>query len=322
MKMDDIMAVRENTDGIIGKILYYSISNILIDKAKLIEIGQSLGLPKVKPARESKAGAYRNATTALKERIVTKDSTGTHTYRIYCRDNKKEDERQICRELVKETLEAKTNDYKKLANIVFYKETETMDYNNLEYDSDVDVRKYCDKALVLYDRFRNCYNSDHVDSVVQNLLDQMQANKISMHGNLYFVPKPYLPLVGVLKDFISIIGNYNLNDSLVMSNSMFVVDDEEQRAQMTNEFYANYKRDIEFYQERVQHFIDSQCESTAVINRWLLKINVLQEKKKTYEKVLQRQLNDLNSDYAMLQMQAQELQVRNIQGQIALKDVA
>ena len=54
-----------------------------------------------------------------------------------------------------------------------------------------------------------------------------------------------------------------------MSNSIFVVDDERQRQKMTDEFYANYKKDIEFYQERVQHFIDSGCESKAVIKCWL-----------------------------------------------------
>ena len=37
-----------------------------------------------------------------------------------------------------------------------------------------------------------------------------------------------------------------------------------------------------------------------------------------YEEVLQRQLDDLNTDYAMLQMQSEELRVRNMQGQMQL----
>ena len=41
-------------------------------------------------------------------------------------------------------------------------------------------------------------------------------------------------------------------------------------------------------------------------------------KKKTYEEILQRQLDDLNSDYAMLQMQGQELSVRNVKEQTQL----
>ena len=42
------------------------------------------------------------------------------------------------------------------------------------------------------------------------------------------------------------------------------------------------------------------------------KIQALQNKKKTYENVLKRQLDNLNGDYVMLQMQSEELRVRNI----------
>ena len=55
-----------------------------------------------------------------------------------------------------------------------------------------------------------------------------------------------------------------------------------------------------------------------VIDRWMQKIAALQQKKKTYEEVLQRQLDDLNSDYRLLQMQSQELHIRNVQGQMRL----
>lgn len=317
-KMENLIAVQEKTDGIIGKFLYYSTSNILIERSKFIEIGQSFGLPKFKPAKESKAGAYRNATTAIKDRIQVKDGNGTQVYRIYCRDNKKEDAMHIYRELVKETLNSRTNEYKKLANIIFDKQTETIYCDNEVYDADVDTREYCRRAAELYDRLCNCYTTDQVDSVIQDQLDRMQANKISIHGNLYFIPNPYLPLLNILEDYIDAISKNNLNDGLVMSNSMFVVDDERQRQKMTEEFYANYKRDIEFYQQRIQHFIDNGCDSKAVIGRWIKKTQDLQQKKKIYEDVLKRQLDALNSDYAMLQMQSEELRVRNIQGQMQL----
>ena len=103
-KMENFIAVQDKTEGIIGKFLYYSTSNILIKRDKFIEIGQSFGLPKFKPAKESKSGAYRNATTAIKDRIQVKDGGGTQVYRVYCRDNKKEDAVHIYRELVKETI--------------------------------------------------------------------------------------------------------------------------------------------------------------------------------------------------------------------------
>lgn len=321
--MESLMAVHQNSEGIIGKFFYYSTSSILIPKTKFIEIGQAYGLPKFKPAKESRASAYRCATTALKDRVTVKGSDGTsHIYRIYCRDNKKEDAKYITRELVKETLNSRTNEYKKLANICFDKDNEIVIVENEVYDSDVDVRDYCLKAEELYERYCNCYTSDQVDSVIDDMLCRMQANSISIKGNLFFIPKQYLSLLNLLEDYIESLSKENLNTNLVHSNSMFVVDDERQRQKMTDEFYANYKRDIEFYQERIQHFIDNGCDSQAVIQRWMQKINSLQMKKQTYEEILQRQLDDLNSDYAMLQMQGQELAVRNLKGQTQLNIAA
>ncbi len=109
------MAVNQETEGIIGKFFYYSTSSILIPKLKFIEIGRAYGLPKFKPAKESKASAYRCATTAVKDRVTVKEHDGTSmVYRIYCRDNKKENAKVITRELVKETPNSKTNEYKNL----------------------------------------------------------------------------------------------------------------------------------------------------------------------------------------------------------------
>ena len=243
MQMNNFMAVHDNAEGIIGKFFYYSTSNLLVPKDKFVEIGQAFGLPKVKPAKESKAGAYRNATTSIKDRVTVKGVTGTQVYRIYCRDNKKEDAKYITRELVKETLNSRTNEYRKLANICFDKENEIIFVENEVMDPDVDVHAYCVQAQELYVRFCTCYTADQVDAVIDDILLRVQANKISIHGNLFFIPKQFLPLLNLLEDYIAAIGEHNLNVGTVMSNSMFVVDDERQRQKMTDEFYANYKKE-------------------------------------------------------------------------------
>ena len=49
-----------------------------------------------------------------------------------------------------------------------------------------------------------------------------------------------------------------------------------------------------------------------------VQIQALRQRKKTYEEILKRQLDALNNDYAMLQMQSEELRVRNVQGQMQL----
>lgn len=317
--MDQYIAVNENNEKIIGKMFYFSTARILIPKAKFIEVGNAFGLPKFKPAKESKAGAYRNATTAIKDRVTVRGTNGTQTYCIYCRNNTYENGDIISRELVKETQGSRTNEYQKIANIVFDKQTETIRVENRVYDVDIDVDKYCRQAEELFLQFCDCYTTKQVETVILDQLERMQANKISIHGNFYFVPNQYLPLLNILQDYLATIAKYNLNDGRIVKNSLFVVDSEDQRQEMTEEFYANYKRDIETYQQAIQRFIDNGCDSPKVIERWMQKIAALQQKKKTYEEVLQRRLDDLNSDYRMLQMQSQELYVRNVQGQMRLQ---
>ena len=193
-----------------------------------------------------------------------------------------------------------------------------MYYDNTEYDSQVDVTGCCERALTLYERFKSCYNTDHVDSVVQFLLEKMQAVKINIHGNLYFIPSIHMPLLNIFEDYIEALSKCNLNAGNVSSNSMFVANDEKQREKMTAEFYMNYKRDIETYEERIQHFIDNGCSSAAVINRWLKKIEALKAKKATYEQVLKRRLDDLDKDFSLLQMQSHELSLRAVKNQMEM----
>ncbi len=86
-------------------------------------------------------------------------------------------------------------------------------------------------------------------------------------------------ILNVLEDYIEALSKNNISDGNVSSNSMFVADDEKQREKMAAEFYMNYRRDIEAYEERIQHFIDNDCDSAAVIERWLKKIEALKLKK-------------------------------------------
>jgi len=311
MKLNDYIAVTQDTEGILGKILYYSVSNILIDRVEFQRIGSDFGLAKTKPARESAADAFSKATTALYERVTVKNGSTPTIFRVYCRNNKRTAKDSVSRELVKEEPCESTNSYTKLMNIEFDKANETISFRNKEYDCDIDVDKYADETLRLYGLYRTCYNSSHVETVLEDLLHSMQANKISIRGRIFFVPKQNLGLVSLFEDYISAIASKNSNVGDVICNSMFVVDDEKQRLKMKEEFYANYKRDIEEYQERIQNFIANGGTSEAVIARWLKRIGDLKEKKAAYEDILRQELNDLEGDFDVLNVQAQELAIRS-----------
>ncbi len=51
-------------------------------------------------------------------------------------------------------------------------------------------------------------------------------------------------------------------------------------------------------------------QSPAVMDRWVLKVRALEEKKQHYEKVLRWELDGLDDEFGTLKFLAQELHVR------------
>jgi len=114
----------------------------------------------------------------------------------------------------------------------------------------------------------------------------------------------------VSEEFLGFLGERNRRGTPVMVNSFYIIDDEKQRGKMTEEFYAAVKKEIAEYQERADYFIQSGCQSPAVMKRWVLKIQGLEEKKRHYEKVLRRELDGLDDEFGALKLMGQELQAR------------
>ena len=116
--------------------------------------------------------------------------------------------------------------------------------------------------------------------------------------------------VDAFEDFITLLSGLNKKGTPLMVNSFYIIDDEKQRGKMTEEFYAAVKKEITAYQEKVDYLIKSGSRSPAVMDRWVLKIQGLEEKKKHYEQVLRRELDGLDDEFTTLKFMAQELQVR------------
>lgn len=112
------------------------------------------------------------------------------------------------------------------------------------------------------------------------------------------------------EDFITLLGGLNKKGTPLMVNSFYIIDDEKQRGKMTEEFYAAVKKEIAMYQEKVDYLIKSGSRSPAVMDRWVLKIQGLEEKKKHYEQVLRRELDGLDDEFTTLKFLSQELQAR------------
>ena len=305
-------------EHMLGKFLYFSLSNLLVEKEALAQLCEEMDIPYTGGKRLSVADAFRSATGDIRERYPVATGKETHIYLAYCRDNKHTAD-ILSRELVKETLNQKTNQYEKLANISFDKRDHAFRCDNLMMDDVVDVRGCCRRAEELFELYQRCANRKQIETICTSFLRGLDATKLSIAGHMYFVPKTYMDKVDIFEDFITLLGNLNRNNTPLMVNSFYIIDDEKQRGKMTEEFYSAVKKEIATYQERLDYLIKSNSQSPAVMDRWVLKIQGLEERKKHYEQVLRRELNGLDDEFGTLKFLAQELQARarNLRGRKA-----
>jgi hypothetical protein len=311
IKLENLAAVKGDNNGdILGKLCYFSLSSILIDRDTLTEICTDMNLP-VKPgARLSTVDAFKSATGDVYERIVTKEYGEVRIHKIYCRDNHQSTGSIVRRELVKETLGETTNRYKKLANLSYDKEAEQFGFTIEDYDADADVRELCDMAAQSFELYKRCANRGQIENMTDAYMNYLEALKISVHGRLFFVPAKSVPELNIFEDFLEMLNLHNQRGGHITVNSINVIDDEKQRSKMTAEFHNSARKDIELYTEKLEHLISNDTQNPAVLERWLLKINKLEDKKQHYEEILQHELTELDSQYDTLKFLAQELTIR------------
>ena len=313
-----IGAAQGDKAHMLGKFLYFSLANLLVEKEALSRLCDDLNIPYSGSKRLSVADAFRSATGDIRERVPVTSMGETNIYLAYCRDNKRTDG-VLSRELVKETLNRQTNQYEKLANISYDKSDNVFRCENLTPDPDIDVRACCRRAEELFELYQICANRKHVETICSSYLRGLEATKLSITGHMYFIPRTHMDGVDVFEDFIALLGGLNKNGAPLMVNSFYIIDDEKQRGKMTEEFYAAVRKEISAYQEKVDYLIKSGSRSPAVMDRWVLKIQALEEKKRHYEQVLRRELDGLDDEFSTLKFLAQELQVRaqNLRGRKA-----
>ena len=310
LDMRNLLAAAEgDTEHVLGKFLYFSLANLLVDKEELSELCDSMGIPYSSGNRLSVSDAFRSATGDIRERVPVTEDGETNIYLAYCRDNKRTAE-ILSRELVKETMNRQTNQYQKLANISYDKADGVFRCDNLVMDDAVDVRECCRRAEELFELYQRCANRRQIETICTNFLRGIEATKLSITGHMYFVPRIYMDRVDIFEDFITLLSGLNKKQTPLVVNSFYIIDDAKQRDKMTEEFYLAVKKEIATYQEKCDYLIKSSSQSPAVMDRWVLKVQALEEKKRHYESVLQRELDGLDDEFSVLKFLSQELQVR------------
>lgn len=295
--------------NMLGKFLYFSLSNLLVDKKELEKLCENLGMECSCGKRLPVSDAFKSATGDIRDRITVRRGGEQKFYQIYCRDNENTPE-ILSRELVKETVNQRTNQYEKLANIHYDKADQRFGYDDLTYDEDVDAMNYCQQAEQLFELYQTCANRKQIETICLKYLRSLDATKVSVNGHLYFVPRHTMDQVTVFETFFEELSRLNRNNTPLIANSFYIIDDAKQRDKMTEEFYLAVKKDIAKYQERADYFIKSGCNSPSTMERWVVKIQALEEKKRHYEDILRRELSGLDEEFESLRLLSQELSLR------------
>jgi len=309
--VEEMFAVKNDGSGVLGKIVYFSLSNVLIEREELVQICKDLNLPVTMGARCSEIDAFRTATSDIRKRITEQIGGKLYVRKIYCRDNNKS-VNEISRELVCETLEQKTNGYQKLANIYYTKDSGSFDYTIEDHSSGFNVVGYCEEARDLFELYKICVGRDQLENLIDVYLACMECLKMNVHGKVYFIPKKNMHMIDVFEVFIETIdaNNKRGRSRQLNVNSLFVADNTKQRGKLANEFYHNARQEIENYIKRFETMIASNSSNPALLERWANKAASLQEKKSEYEALLHSELNELDDDYQELCFLTDELRLR------------
>ena len=312
--MDNIIpekmrTVKVDGEDVLGKLLYFGLADILIEREKLIEICSDMNLPVNVGTRSSEVDSFKSATSDVCDRIIDSENGELRVRKVYCRDNDKS-ENIVSRELICETLGQNTNKYHKLANLYYNKYNRELDYTIEDYGSDLNIDEYCHNAVELFELYKRCIGRSQLENLTENFMDSMEALKINVHGKIYFVPRKHIEMVDVFEDFIIVINAHNKRAGQLTVNSFFVADDDKQRGKMAAEFYRSARQEINSYIEKLETFISKDSSNLVLLERWITKANTLDAKKRDYETLLKSELNEIDDDYQTLRLLVQELNVR------------
>ena len=275
---DILGAANGDKTSVLGKFLYFSLANILVEKEALAQLCEDLNIPYSSSKRISVSDAFRSATGDIKDRITVKNQ--------------------------------RTNQYEKLANIFYDRRDNRFGYDNIGFDTDIDPLNYCRRAEELFELYQVCANRRQIETICLSYLRMLEATKVSTTGHLYFIPRQHMDKVDTFETFIEQLSDMNQNDSALSVNSFYIIDDAKQRDKMTEEFYSAVKKEIALYQEKADYLIQSGSRSPAVMERWVNKIATLEQKKQHYEEILRRELDGLDDEFETLRLLSQELSVR------------
>ncbi len=298
---------KQNDSNSLGKLLYYTVGNVLIGWQEFEDACGNAGIPCNIGNRRGFTASFRNATDEMRDCKEIEENGRLRIFILYFRDNQPK-KHLYSRELIKEELCTDTNRYTKLGSLWYDKRERCIGMDNLVDDPLFDAAHYCREAERLFALYQSCIGRHQVSAVMKNHLLAMDCIKLQEHGNIYFVPQPNAEQADRLEEFAAVLNQINQSPrSSVSVNSVQISCEEKQRIKIAAAFSREALPEARQYAERANYLIQSNSTSPSIMERWIQKISRLQEKKALYAELLQAGFYDLDAEMSTLKMLSQEL---------------
>ncbi len=239
-RLEDLRAVNNGGGDFIGRLLWFSVSDMKVDRDTLEDLFSQAGIDhKYLPKGISPRDALRRATKEIEVKREPNGQKGVYTNllvrEVTC------DKERLVRQVVRETVDSDNTrlGYDVIASVVL----EGQDYPALNVQGMGISLHPKEQRLIdsVYDRFSDAidyYNGKNVRDIVKKVLFDCNPVSVRPSGGVYFVPEDYSNVVEGLKEFTNALGPYSTTGENTKMYSVPVIDTAEQREMVVDSLEA------------------------------------------------------------------------------------
>jgi hypothetical protein len=280
---------------LLGNLLFTNLIDMKIPVTDLVNIFTTNNIPESYVRTISEADAFRRASSSIKNRTlyVTNCNGGSDKVRVEV-DEVKCDTDGIKRIIGIKRVDEVNEDiqYEPVGEIIYNRAnnacvaTPTCPAISINYQA---IRDLCDEVEDKYKEWPVYHNKDTVRNIVNRIITDTHPVNLMPTGLCKFIPQDSTDLLYNLKHALSEMSSYRINNT-TSENTMEiipVIDTEEQRSLIEKNFTAEITNELfDFTQELKEVLTKKTSLSVRTANSYIEKFNILKEKAKEYESLL------------------------------------
>lgn len=282
------MKVNQNNQvPILGKICWWSLKDVKIDRNSLENLFNSYNLDKkfLPPIVSGKKAFIRTLKEIQKSNLVRKI---------------KEDEKYIIFGIVKEEVDPENIKLEfETQDIIFFDKENKEVFLKLNKLNLNDIKD-------LFDYFKIVYIAEDIRKVITRFLDHINAVLLRKTGGIYFVPKDYALELEKISGVINNIGNSEFYE-------LDIVDSEATKRQAIKLIKSELERNLKKEAENLETLLDNPEIRPSSISRAIERYKNAKEKLEMYKSLLQFAISDIEQELNEIEKRIKDKLIGQIQ---------